>query len=369
MDRAAPSFSDEEIERLRDAAYHLEKAIDAKPDLSPVFRFLLLRCNLVLGKFQESARACEELLTTRKTFARFEPDPDEPVLVSYLYARLVEAARSAGDIERAISANRRWIEEFPNQLGTFEQLSRLFQSQGDFVNAYSYLRKEVDRNEARGEDPAISMALSFGAVHRGADAQVASFEKQVDPEKLKQMGVIARVHWPQVENLNADGVEDWVRACHCLFWRSLQDPRVPVVILGRLLESELRMRVFNRFRRSLSQAEMNSIRNGADPDSLTRYLEHSRLTLGDMLNEFHYWDSPRSEASRQFRGWLERENPGLVPSLKKIGLRRPVDLHNAAKHGSETPLEWTDAEDMARLCRRLLSAVIEHEFSGAVEVH
>jgi hypothetical protein len=63
----------------------------------------------------------------------------------------VEAARSAGDIERAISANRRWIEEFPNEPGTLKQLSDLFWLQGDVANTYDYLRKEVERNEARGE--------------------------------------------------------------------------------------------------------------------------------------------------------------------------------------------------------------------------
>jgi hypothetical protein len=281
----------------------------------------------------------------------------------------VEAARSAGDIERAISANRRWIEEFPNEPGTFEQLSRLFWAQGDATNAYNYLRKEVDRNKARGQDTAVSMALAFGAAYRGADTQLADFEKQVDPVKLRQMGLIARVHWPQVDELDAGSVEDWVRACHCLFWHPLEDPRVPVIYFGRLLESELRLRVFDRFPGNLSQSEMESIRNSAETDALTWYLRNGRLALGDMLKEFRQEDSPRSEASRQFRGWLERENPGLVPSLKKIGLRRPVDLHNAAKHGSEAPLEWNDAEDMARLCRGLLSAVIEHERGGAAEMH
>ena len=167
-DRADPAFSEDALERLRDAAHHLEKATRAKPDLSPVFRFLLLRCNLALAKFQEVAGACEELLATRKTFARYELDDDgADGLVSPLYARLVEAARSAGDIERAISANRRWIEEFPNEPGTLKQLSDLFWLHGDVGNAYDYLRKEVDRNEARGEDTATSMALSFGAVYRG----------------------------------------------------------------------------------------------------------------------------------------------------------------------------------------------------------
>ena len=88
-DRADPAFSEDALERLRDAAHHLEKATRAKPDLSPVFRFLLLRCNLALAKFQEVAGACEELLATRKTFARYELDDDgADGLVSPLYARL-----------------------------------------------------------------------------------------------------------------------------------------------------------------------------------------------------------------------------------------------------------------------------------------
>ena len=42
-----------------------------------------------LGKFQEVAGACEELLATRKTFARYELDDDgADGLVSPLYARL-----------------------------------------------------------------------------------------------------------------------------------------------------------------------------------------------------------------------------------------------------------------------------------------
>ena len=281
----------------------------------------------------------------------------------------MEAARSAGDIERAISANRRWIEEFPNEPGTFEQLSRLFWSQGDFANAYDYLRKEVDRNEARGDDPAVSMALYFGALHRSADALIADLEKQEDPEKLKQMGVVVRVHWSQVDELDAGSVEDWVRACDCLFWHRLEDPRGPVIYFGRLLESELRLRVFDRFRGNLSEGEMQAIRNGAETDALTWYLRNGRLALGDMLKEFRHGDPPRSEASRQFRGWLDRENHRLVRSLQKVDLKTPVDLNNAAKHGSEWPLSWDDATEMAGLSRRLLSAIIEHESGGAVEVH
>jgi tetratricopeptide (TPR) repeat protein len=366
-DRSVPAFSGDELERLGDAAYHLEKANRAKPDLSPVFRFLLLRCNMVLGKFQESARVCEELLATHKTFARFEPDPDESVLVSYLYARLVEAARSADDIERAISANRRWIEVFPNEPGTLKQLSDLFWLQGDVTNEYDYLRKEVERNPARGDDPAISMALAFGGVYRGADALLADFKKQVDQEKLKQMGTVVRVHWPQVDELDADSVEDWVTACYCLSCHELDCPRVPIFLLGGLLESELRVRIFDRFRGSLSQSEIQSIRKSKEMDALTRYLENYPLALGHMLNEFLHWDQPRSGASRQFRGWLDRESSGLVPSLQKNDLRRPAALHNAAKHPSGPPLSWDDAADMARLSRRLLSAVIEHESCGAVK--
>ena len=366
-DRSVPAFSGDELERLGDAAYHLEKANRAKPDLSPVFRLLLLRCNMVLGKFQESARVCEELLATHKTFARFEPDPDESVLVSYLYARLVEAARSADDIERAISANRRWIEVFPNEPGTLKQLSDLFWLQGDVTNAYDYLRKEVERNPARGDDPAISMALAFGGVYRGADALLADFKKQVDQEKLKQMGVIVRAHWPQVEELNASSVEDWVRACYCIFCRWLDCPRFPAFLLGGLLENELRMRVFDRFRGRLSQSEMESIRNGKETDPLTQSLENYQLTLGDMLNEFRHWGTPRSGASRKFRGWLDHENPGLVPSLKKVDLQRLIYLNNETKHRPDTPLSWTDAADMAKLSRGLLSAIIEYEPDGAAK--
>ena len=98
---------------------------------------------------------------------------------------------------------------------------------------------------------------------------------------------------------------------------------------------------------------------------MTRYLVKGGLNLGEMLNEFLYWDRPRTAASRQFRGWLDRENPRLVPALQKIDLRRLKALNNATKHGSETPLSWKDAADMARLSRGLLAAIIEHGCGGA----
>jgi hypothetical protein len=87
---------------------------------------------------------------------------------------------------------------FPNEPGTLKQLSDLFWLQGDVTNEYDYLRKEVERNPARGDDPAISMALAFGGVYRGADVLLADFEKQVDQEKLKQMGTVVRVHWLRI---------------------------------------------------------------------------------------------------------------------------------------------------------------------------
>jgi hypothetical protein len=87
-----------------------------------------------------------------------------------------------------------------------------------------------------------------------------------------------------------------------------------------------------------------------------------------MLNEFLYWGSPRSAASRKLRDWLDHRSPGLAPSLRKIDLRRPVFLHKTAKHGSDTPLSWSDAADMARLSRGLLSTIIGHEPDGGEEV-
>jgi hypothetical protein len=170
-----------------------------------------------------------------------------------------------------------------------------------------------------------------------------------------------RVHWPEVEQLGAGSVEDWVRACHCLFWHDLDDPGLPVFYLTRLVESELRVRVFSRFRRSLTQSELQSIRKGKETDPLTRYLEKDRLSLGEMLNEFHYWDKPRSEASRRFRSWLHHRGTGLVQFLQEPDLQRLAGPNIDVKHCPETPLSWNKAADMARLSRWLLSALIAHE--------
>ena len=112
---------------------------------------------------------------------------------------------------------------------------------------------------------------------------------------------------------------------------------------------------------------MQSLRNGQETDPLTRYLVKGRLNLGEMLNEFLNWDRPRSGASRNLRGWLDHENPMLVSSLQEIDLQRLKDLNNATKHGSEMPLSWNDAADMARLSRGLSSAIIKPECGGAVE--
>jgi hypothetical protein len=112
---------------------------------------------------------------------------------------------------------------------------------------------------------------------------------------------------------------------------------------------------------------MESIRNGKETGPLTQSLENYQLTLGDMLNEFRHWGTPRSGASRKFRGWLDHENPGLVPSLKKVDLQRLIYLNNETKHRPDTPLSWTDAADMAKLSRGLLSAIIEYEPDGAAK--
>jgi tetratricopeptide (TPR) repeat protein len=360
-DHADGSFTDEEIERLRDAAHHLEKAIRGRHNLAVLLRFLLLRCNLILGKFEEAATGCEELLAYRGGLAEVFHSPEiVSDLVADLYSRLVEAHRSAGQVERAISANQRWIEEYPDQPGTFERLSLLFAEQGDLKKAYECLRKEVDRNTALGEDPRISLALRYGAVYRDPADRAADFETRTDPEKLRNVEVVARALWPEVENLDDRNIQDWVRGCACLLWHDMDDPKLPVYYFGRLVESELRIRLLDPFLKRLSPEHLQSIRSGTDKDSFTKFVRHgSAPALGQILQEFLHWnDPPRSGASKRFREWLRAEKPWLVTALRAVDLRRLGDLYKSAKHRDEARLSWDEAAQMARLSRTLLSTVI-----------
>lgn len=349
----------DENSRTEGAAYYLAKAIkgDVKNDLN--YRCLLLRCRVALAQFREAAAECELLLKRRDEFssgrwAVLELELElEPSIISNLYELAVYSYEADGQIDRAIAASDRWLQEFPDQPGIHERRSRLFQRQGDLDAAYTSLRKEVERNPLRGENPDISMALRFGELYGSPDVQWRRFRQNLDPIEIELIRVLVTIHWPNARKLDDHNFKEWVDGC-CLLLKHMPDnPTMAASTFGRLAEAELRARVFDRFRATM-RSELGSISSGEN-DPLTNYIRGRGISLEQMLNEIRFRDA-RSTAGRRFREWLGREkNTGL---LQRMDLKSLGELNNRAKHRREPFLEWKDAEEIVRLARELLDVVL-----------
>jgi hypothetical protein len=243
------------------------------------------------------------------------------------------------------------MKEFPDEPGIHECRSRLFQQQGDLDAAYASLREEVARNPSRGNNPGVSMALGFGELYGSPDAQWKRFRRNLDPGEIELVRSLVAVHWPNTSRLEDRGFKEWIDGCCLLLKRVPDNPTMAVSAFGRVAETELRTRVFERFRAKMRE-ETASV-PGEETDPLSRYLRgRDRMTLEQMLNEIRYPEA-RSAAGRKFREWFGRERAAAWLQLLGLG-----DLNNRAKHPRPPFLDWKDAEKMARLTREFLDAIL-----------
>jgi tetratricopeptide (TPR) repeat protein len=351
------SLSPDEENRIEDARHHLAKAMKSKVKADLVYRFLLLRCRLALGAFREAASDCEALLRRRDEFAggRWKAMDFEPFAVSRLFALAIDSYEADGQVDRAITASERWVKEFPDQPGINERRFRLFQKQGDLDSAHESLRKEVAIDSARGDDPAVSMALRIGELYAAPDVQWRRFRRNLDPNEIELVQSLVTILWKNSGRFGDRSFKEWIDGCYLLLRRLPDNPAMAVFAFGRLAETELHTRIFERFRETM-RLEAPSIPS-TEKDPLTNYVyvRGGVMTLEQMLNEIRHREA-RSMAGGRFRDWFGPEkNAGL---LQQVDLKRLGELNNRAKHSREPHLEWKDAEEMARLTRELLDVLL-----------
>ena len=211
-------------------------------------------------------------------------------------------------------------------------------------------------NPARGDNPAVSIALRFGELYGGPDAQWKRFRRSLDPNEAGLVRSLVHVHWPASVRLEGSNFEDWIDACCLLLKHTPDNPGLAAFPFGRIVENLLRTRVFERFRATLGAGDLSRIRSGPEKDPVTNYVRSGYITLEQMLNEIRCYREPRSPAGRSFREWLSREKSAGL--LQRIELERLGDMNNRVKHKREPALTWKDAEDMARLSREVLDVIL-----------
>jgi tetratricopeptide (TPR) repeat protein len=344
-----------EESRVESAAYRLSKAIKGSMDADLIYGCMLLRCRLALGRFRDAAADCEALLSRREEFSSgpWEGIHPEPPIISRLYALAVGSYEADGQIDRAITASDRWLKDCPDEPGIHECRSRLFQKQGDLEAAYADLRAEVDRNPLCGEDPNVSMAIRFGELYRAPDVQWKRFRRGLDPSEIDLVRSLVTVHWPAATRLDDRSFGQWIDGCCLLFKRVPDNPAMAVFAFGGLAETELRTRIFERFRKTMETEIASLLSENEDP--LTRYLRRGAITLEQMRREIQDAKA-RSAAAQKLQEWLRREK--FAGWLQRIDLRSLAELNNRAKHTREPFLDWKDAEEMARLTRELLDVLL-----------
>ena len=110
-----PELTDSSIDTLRDASNDLEKALNRRPKLSPLYGPMLARCYFSTGRLHDAAAIYEQALTEWAI----------DVIRQWIYESLRMIYQESHLPEKAIALLERWAAEFPDEKGLYMQIAEL----------------------------------------------------------------------------------------------------------------------------------------------------------------------------------------------------------------------------------------------------
>jgi tetratricopeptide (TPR) repeat protein len=364
-----------QLDSLYDAAKYLGKV--PAPGKWPEILLMLGKSHFELGNYSRAIEVWRSLINDFSTiFALYskleeigcapnESDSGGKMFVlaikSLLYGQLADSYQCVEKIPDAIRTVEEWIREFPEQLGTYERMSRIYAATCDPVQAYTWLRKEVDRNPAVGEDPNRSLALQLGvlASDRIDSRRALRLEAEKDPDGLALIRQVIALQWPTLMRLPDDLQDEWVHGV----WGRVRSPlplqkrcRDLVRSVTFVLEAQLRRVIFEAFGSETSLG-LHTPWLGKDAELLRSYLNgEARMGLGQMFGILKRAYSPdKSVELSSLRTWIEHRYPRIAVGVRKSS--KIVSIRNRASHSQDEPITEEEADLVYGFCLRTLEAL------------
>ncbi len=372
---ARGDFSDDDRDHFRDAVKFLEKAISSDGKPRATVRFMLAQSYAGVGDGANAARHYKWMLDHGEAFFQSWKDEESPLwggddtewLCSFrehvsagIHACLIDAYDAADELDKAIQAAKNWIEACPKWPGTFERMARLHQKRCDPFAAAEYMRKEAERREelgdkAYGEDPNVSIILALGEIVSGdrLDEILNDIATGREPER-RVVEHLVRNYWPGFCCLSLDDQQRWVTASWLLATDMPHGPGLAVHCFGRVVERELRNKIFSRFSEFVRGDPALLAGCADDPFGLYLKGRDRDLTLGKMFKILSMAQRPESQPVTYFAGWLKRDCPRLLSGVDRLRTDRIAAFRNREAHPDVRSIRTRDAELMCQDCRAVI---------------
>jgi hypothetical protein len=355
------SLTDDGKDHLRDAIKHLERCVRT-PEVPPSAHFMLARSYAGIGDGYNAARHYQWMIDHRQplfdacaTEAPLGETDWESTLLPGVHRCLVNAYDSAGELDKAITANTAWVEAFPGEPGTYERMARLFQSKGDYLTAYNWLRQEAERSPLLGEDPNVSIALALGSVAAGAniDATLGNFAT-AHPDQHSLIDALLIEYWPAYQRLAPESRERWATGALLRSTTIPHSPGLAAHSFAWVVERELRTTIFDKFRTAVMS---RPFKNAEEDDKLLQgYVQgYGRISLGQMINLIERGTQARTPLVRELGDWLKREHPWLRAGLSRIRTDSITALRNREDHADRQTVKADELKTMEGACREILN--------------
>lgn len=364
------ALTDDDRDHLRDATKFLEKTISSEWEAPATTRLMLARSYASIGDGNNAARHYQWILDHQDAFFRLCEAEEGPLWEEVDHKRwrdpgihtcLVNAYDDAGELDKAISAAKTWIEACPDYIGTFERMARLQQKRPDPIAAAEYMRKEADRREvlgdkAYGEDPNVSIILALGGIVSSPrlDETLKNIASN-HPRDIALVESVVKNCWPAFMRLAAEDQQQWVIGSFLLFTNLPQGAGTAVGCFARVVEGELRTHIFIPFAEH-ARSRQEILAGGAD-DPFSRYVRSGDKTfgLGPMFKVLGFARRPASPLISSFADWLKRGYPWLLAGLAPLRTDKIVDFRNRAVHPDVRLIEAKEAEEASKLCREVIN--------------
>ncbi len=348
-------------ERLRVAAFDLERALLDSPNPNPAYRSMLAKCYFLVDRYHDAA-VCYEAVHA-------SIDEEAPLRL-WSYICIAISYQRAGELAKAAEYLDRCSREFPKKKGINLHKAKLYTQLGNIQSAHESLLKEVELDPAVGQAFGISLALEIAAHLRNPDAIDDAVQRflRSNPDDAKRVEAFIRSHWPSFAKLSDAGENNWRGGVLLLYCIPMKDIILRQVLetsavqrLASAVEVELQGRVFRRFkdhveatpglRKLAEEVGEGDKRQRPFADFLVR---ERPFALGQMNYVLQNCQKYQDPLFVEFKCWVQREVPcalGLVSRLYEIGSKR-----NPISHGEQLTV---NTEDFTRLCREVLEQLAQ----------
>lgn len=352
-------------ERLIRAIDDLRQAEKLAKNLGARYHPLVGRAEFALGNFNEAGAAFERALEDRFAFVDSEGTPED-----YQWETQFSAAwahRLAGDCERAVEVMKRGGGSQTALPGAGWWIAKWYSESGKYDEAAQELKRESETFLSLPDSWLLSSVLALAAVAKDEEGRAERFVERLrrdSPDIIHLLESILAEQWPRFEKLQPASRHAWLHAlCEtyvepAIPGGAVQNYRDAVHGYGWILESELRMRIFNPFRERVIKdpdLKARSIKEQEKwpKDSLLVFIHAKQdgLTLGQMIKVLKATQDPRNDTEKALLRWLNERFPALRAS---ISFMTKLNLEwRLAKH--ENPLyQRRNVLDISSLCKKAL---------------